>query len=166
MKICPMCGECHGKAVSVCGHCGYTEMPAEKYAKNKFYKLMQRYEYEKTEDGGYRILKARNTRDLELRFSVGLPHFVTEIGDGAFEYCKFINEIELHGGILSVGDGAFARCKSLECVFVPESVTHMGKGVFNGCYDLRQIRCAAPEKPEGWDDAWLEGCDATVQWGG
>jgi hypothetical protein len=161
-----MCGAWHSKETSVCDQCGHTEMPVDKYSKNKFYKLMQRFEYEKTEYGGYRILKVCNTRSLELRFSVGLPHFVTEIGDGAFEYCKFISEIELPNGLRSVGDGAFAYCKSLDCVFIPASVTRMGKAVFNECFDLREIRCAAPEKPEGWDDAWLDGCDATVQWGG
>ena len=45
-----------------------------------------------------------------------------------------------------------------------EDERKMGKGVFADCYDLGVICCAAPEKPDGWDDDWLTDCDARVEW--
>lgn len=165
MKKCPMCGMPQfEKGSTVCEFCDYREKPLSELSKQEIDELMASYEYELTEDGGCRLKAVKNIRDIGLRGLVTIPHFVTEIDAGAYSCCKFLARIELPKGLRSIGDGAFAACRDLFDVFVPEGVLHMGRGVFAECYDLRVICCAAPEKPAGWDDAWLDGCDAQVEW--
>ena len=165
MKICPMCGMPQlGERTSKCQFCDYEEKPISELSKKQLYDLMASYEYEITEDGGCRIKTVKNIRDIALRGSVCVPHFVTEIADEAYSCCKFLARIELPRELRSIGDYAFNYCRDLFDIFIPETVTHMGKGVFNECYDLGVIRCAAPGKPEGWNDGWLDGCDARVEW--
>ncbi|MBE6634085.1 MAG: leucine-rich repeat domain-containing protein [Ruminococcaceae bacterium] len=165
MKICPMCGMMQlEKGLTVCRFCGYEEKPMEKLSQKTIRQLMAPYEYEITEDGGCRIIAVKNIRDLALRGAVSVPGFVTEIGEGAYSGCKFLASIELPKALRSIGNGAFAHCRDLFNVFLPESVTCLGRGIFTDCYDLGVVRCAASEKPEGWDNGWLEGCDARVAW--
>ena len=124
---------------------------------------MAPYEYERIE-GGVRIKSVKNGRNLALRGSVGIPHFVTEIGAEAFADCKFLARIALPDGLCSIGDGAFAHCRDLFDVFLPASVTHIGRGAFSDCYDLGVLCAAAPAKPNGWDSDWLLDCPAKVEW--
>ena len=167
MKICPACGMPQLEERAVCLYCDYdSEKPISELSKAQIYKIMAPYEFDMTADGGCIIKSVKNIRDLALRGSVGVPHFVTEIGNGAYACCKFIVFPELPVGLRSIGENAFGGCRDLTTVFIPETVTHVGKAVFADCYDLAEIRCAAKEKPEGWDDAWLDGCDAKVKWGG
>ena len=165
MKICPMCGITQlKKGLTVCQFCGYEEKTLSELSQRQIHDLMASYEYEKMPDGGFRIKAVKNIRDIALRGAVCVPNFVTEIEAEAYSFCKFLARIELPKGLRSIGSGAFAYCRDLFDVLIPESVTHMGKGVFANCYDLKVVRCAASEKPEGWDEGWLDGCDALVEW--
>lgn len=165
MIKCPMCGMPQlEKGLTVCQFCGYEERPLAELSKKKIYDLMASYEYEKAEDGGLRIKAVKNVRDIALRGTVTVPHFVTEIDSEAYSCCKFLADIELPKALRVIGDGAFSYCRDLFDVFIPKNVTHMGKGVFANCYDLRVVRCEAPEKPSGWDEGWLDGCSARVKW--
>ena len=167
MKICPACGMPQMKESAVCQYCKYdSEKPVSELSKTQIYELMAPYGFDRTADGGYIINSVKNIRDLALRGSVGVPRFVTEIGNGAYACCKFISFIELPEGLRAIGENAFGGCRDLAMIFIPETVNRMGKAVFADCYDLAEIRCAATEKPDGWDDAWLDGCDAKVTWGG
>ena len=164
MKICPMCGMSQfKKGLTVCEFCDYEEKIFEKYSKQEIYELMAPYEYEKTEDG-VRIVEVKNNRDIALRGSVAIPHFVTEIAENAFSHCKFLARIELPKKLHSIGEYAFAHCRDLFDIFIPASVNYIGKGAFSDCYDLNVIRCAAPEQPHHWDNDWLADCDAKVAW--
>ena len=164
MKFCPMCGASQASACAkVCYLCDYEEKPLDALTKRALYDLMAPYEYERTNDG-VRILAVKNVRDLALRGAVGIPHFVTEIEKDAFSHCKFLTRVALPAGLRSIGDGAFAHCRDLFDVFIPESVSYVGKGAFAECHDLSVICCAAPEKPDGWDDGWLADCSARVEW--
>lgn len=164
MKFCPMCGSSQASAsATVCFLCDFEEKPLAALTKHKLYELMAPYEYEEVEDG-LRIIRVKNGRDLALRGSVGIPHFVTEIAAGAFAHCKFLARVALPAGLRSIGDGAFAHCRDLFDVFIPESVSYVGKGAFAACYDLGVICAAAPEMPDGWDDGWLADCSARVEW--
>ena len=164
MKFCPMCGMPQLKAgLEACQFCDYREKPIEELSKKELYDLMASYEYERIEDG-VRIVAVKNIRDIALRGSVAIPHFVTEIAADAFAHCKFIARIFLPSGLRSIGDGAFTHCRDLFDVFIPESVDHIGKGAFADCYDLSVIRVAAPRQPEGWDSEWLAECSARVEW--
>jgi len=149
--------------LSACQFCGYEEKPIDELSKKEIYDLMAPYEYERNENG-VRIVAVKNIRDIALRGSVAIPHFVTEIEADAFSHCKFLARIELPKGLRSIGDGAFAQCRDLFDVFIPESVSFIGKGAFSDCYDLSVIRSAAPAQPEGWDSQWLSGCSAKVEW--
>ena len=164
MKFCPMCGMSQNLAgATACEYCDYEEKPIEALSRQELYDLMAPYEYERLESG-LRIRAVKNGRDLALRGAVCIPHFVTEIAADAFSHCKFLARIELPRGLRSIGDGAFAHCRDLFDVFLPACVSTVGKGVFANCYDLSVICCAAPEKPSGWDDEWLFGCNARVEW--
>lgn len=159
-----MCGMPQLKSgLTVCQFCDYEEKPIEKHSKREIYELMAPYEYERI-DGGVRIEAVKNSRDIALRGAVAIPCFVTEIASEAFSHCKFLARIELPNGLRSIGDGAFAHCRDLFDVFIPVSVDYIGKGAFAECYDLGVIRAAAPAQPDGWDNEWLSGCSAKVEW--
>ena len=164
MKICPMCGMPQLKSgVTVCVFCDYEEKPIEKLSKQEIHDLMAPYDYEWVE-GGARIVEVKNNRDIALRGSVAIPHFVTEIAADAFSHCKFLARVELPKGLRSIGSGAFAHCRDLFDLFIPASVSYIGKGAFSNCYDLSVIRSEAPTQPDGWDSEWLSGCSAKVEW--
>ena len=164
MKFCPMCGMSQSKiGLTVCEFCDYEEKNIDKISKHELYELMASYEYEKIEDG-VRIVAVKNNRDIALRGKVAIPHFVTEIAPNAFAHCKFITRIDLPTGLRSIGDNAFAHCRDLFDVFVPASVNYIGKGAFSDCYDLSVICAASPTQPDGWDNEWLLGCNAKVEW--
>ena len=164
MKFCPMCGMPQMESgLTVCQFCDYEEKTVEEFSKREIHDLMASYEYEWIEDG-IRIKTVKNIRDIALRGAVGIPHFVTEIAEGAFSHCKFLARIELPKGLRSIGEGAFACCRDLFDVFIPESVSYIGKGAFSCCYDLSVIRSAAPVQPDAWDHEWLSGCSAKVEW--
>ena len=164
MKFCPMCGMPQLEAgATVCMFCDYEEKPIEELSKQEIYDLMASYEYEWIEDGA-RIKAVKSNRDIALRGAVAIPHFVTEIAAGAFAHCKFLARIELPKGLRYIGDGAFAHCRDLFDVFIPEGVSYIGKGAFSDCYDLGVICAAASAQPDGWDNEWLAGCSARVEW--
>ena len=164
MKFCPMCGMTQLKTGSTkCQFCDYEEKPLDALSEREISDLMASYEYERIEDG-VRIVAVKNIRDIALRGSVSIPHFVTEIDAEAFSCCKFLARIELPKGLRSIGDGAFAYCRDLFDVFIPESVSYIGKGAFADCYDLGVISVAASAQPEGWDSRWLSDCSARVEW--
>ena len=164
MKICPMCGmpQLEG-ASTVCQFCNYEEKPIGALSEREIHDLLASYEYERIGDG-VRIQSVKNIRDIALRGSVAIPHFVTEIAAEAFSCCKFLARIELPNGLRSIGDGAFAYCRDLFDVLIPASVSYIGKGAFSNCYDLGVIRVAASAQPDGWDSDWLSGCSAKVKW--
>ena len=164
MKVCPKCGMPQIKPAQSCQFCNYTEKPLTELSKKQISDLMSSYDYEKVGEGEIRIISVKNIRDIALRGYIAVPHFVTEIADGAFANCKFLSKVELPRQLRFIGDNAFANCRDLYNAFIPETVTHMGKGVFADCYDLRTVYCAAYEKPEGWDGDWLDGCKADVLW--
>lgn len=164
MKFCPMCGMSQLEAgLTACQFCDYEEKPIEELSKSEIYDLMAAYEYERIEDG-MRIVAVKNNRDIALRGSVAIPHFVTEIASEAFAHCKFLARIELPRGLRSIGAFAFAHCRDLFDVFIPAGVSYIGKGAFADCHDLSVICSAAPSQPDGWDSEWLSDCSARVEW--
>ena len=84
MKFCPMCGTSNSESENkVCWLCDYEEKPLSEITEREFFDLMAPYEYEMIEDG-VRITAVKNGRDIALRGSVGIPHFVTEIMANTF----------------------------------------------------------------------------------
>ena len=61
---------------------------------------------------------------------------VTEIPDGAFEFCDHLESVTLGERVNSIGDYAFFQCYSLRDMNLPASVTRVGKSAFSGCTGL------------------------------
>ena len=64
---------------------------------------------------------------------------LTEIGEAAFYWCKYITEIDIPSSITTIGKYAFAYCQAATKVNVHGSVTTIGEHAFSDCdalYDL------------------------------
>lgn len=68
-------------------------------------------------------------------------------------------------GTTEIETEAYKDRTDIQTMYIPESVTSIGKHMIYGCGAITGIYCAAPCKPEGWDDEWNAGCFATVHWG-
>ena len=64
---------------------------------------------------------------------------MTDIGWGAFEYCKSLTSVTIPDSVTSIGDWAFSGCSSLTSVTIPDSVTAIGRGAFLGCSSLTSV---------------------------
>lgn len=97
----------------------------------------------------------------KIRF-LAIPESVTELGDRTFEYCYYLEkinlpssltslpkrifancfslkEIEIPNTVTSIPDEAFLGCVSLNSVIIPESVTEIGEKAFAGCNSLEEL---------------------------
>ena len=164
MKFCPMCGMSQwNNGTTSCEYCEYVEKSFDLLSPLEIGELMSSYEYTVLDDG-VRIDMVKNGRDISLRGAVAIPHFVKEIGLEAFAGCKFISRLDLPKSLRSIGDRAFAWCRDLFDVYIPESVEHIGKEAFLDCHDLGVVCVASPALPDGWDEEWLSGCRARIEW--
>lgn len=68
-------------------------------------------------------------------------------------------------GTTEIEAEAYQDRQDIRTIYIPESVTGVGKHMVHGCGAVTDIFCAAPCKPEGWDDEWNAECHATVHWG-
>ena len=96
--------------------------------------------------------------------SVTLPSGLKIMGERAFAHCDALENVEIPNGVETLGWYAFSECEKLKSVSIPASVTTVEGGVFSGCVSLTKISCGASSKPEGWNDDWLSGCEAEVEW--
>ena len=69
-----------------------------------------------------------------------VPEGITEIGDGAFQYCEQLKEIILPEGLTKIGEKAFLFNKQLTNVEIPNSVTEIGAYAFQNCRDLLSVK--------------------------
>lgn len=87
---------------------------------------------------------------------------ITDIYRPAF--CKTnITSVTLPSSVKNIGEKAFEICKSLSTVYIPSSVEKIAGYAFNWSgSDSSSItfRCAASEKPAGWDEKWSK-CNGT-----
>jgi len=97
--------------------------------------------------------------------SVSIPGSITNIGSGAFSFCRSLTNLTIPGSVLSLGTGAFEysglvtvtiangvpaigtnafeNCQYLTSVTIPESVTNVGDYAFDDCSDLAAITLPA-----------------------
>ena len=92
------------------------------------------------------------------------------IAKDAFSVQIRLESVIIPDSVTVIGDGAFAACDKLKSIIIPMNVTIMGKSVFTGCpsslgEEMQTIYAAAPSKPVGWHDNWMEDREATVVWG-
>ncbi len=102
--------------------------------------------------------------NCESLITLTLPPHLTALEGFTFSNCKALESITLPDSLQSLRMWAFMGCDALSSIRIPASVTEMQERVFDGCSELKVIYCAHPRQPEGWDPAWLEGCDAQVIW--
>ena len=98
------------------------------------------------------------------------------IGDGAFEYCRFLKEISIPSGIVSIGHSAFYSCNALNDIILPNVLTYIGESAFYQCTSLDEVMipnsvryieyeafrgckslviyCEATTKPTEWNTHW------------
>lgn len=68
--------------------------------------------------------------------NINIPNSVTNIGDSAFSGCKSLNSINIPNSVTNIGNGAFWECKSLTSINIPDTVTNIGNMAFEGCKNL------------------------------
>lgn len=87
---------------------------------------------------------------------------ITDIYNPAFRNTN-ITSVTLPSSVKSIGLNAFGNCENLSTVYIPSSVEKIAGYAFNWSgSDSSSItfRCAASEKPAGWDEKWSE-CNGT-----
>ena len=68
--------------------------------------------------------------------SNSLPPTLKKVGNYAFEYCKYVEEIYFPYGLTSFGIGTFRYCSGLTTLLLPSSHTGWGEGSFVGATAL------------------------------
>lgn len=64
---------------------------------------------------------------------------LTEIGEGAFQACNTLINVELPDGLTTIGKNAFRECSRLTAVTIPASVTTVAGYAFGRCEKLREV---------------------------
>ena len=72
--------------------------------------------------------------------SFTVPKCMTELQDGEFFYCRYLQEINIHENVTSIGNNAFEECYSIKSIVIPDSVTSIGDNVFKKCYALESVK--------------------------
>lgn len=68
-----------------------------------------------------------------------IPDGTTELGDNAFNSCKYLKNIVIPDSVISIGDGAFSGCSGLTSIEIPIAVTSIGSNAFSACSSLASI---------------------------
>lgn len=90
---------------------------------------------------------------------------IETIGHSAFKGCTVLSNLTIPTSVIDIQTNAFTGC-SISNIFIPISVISMGKNILTETKltnTIVEIRCAALEKPEGWDPAFNTSC--TVKYG-
>lgn len=89
---------------------------------------------------GYPVTSiAENAFVTSLITSLSMPWTITEIGEGAFKSCRYLEHVTLSPSITEIPNNCFAGCGVLEECVVPEGVTTIGKSAFEGCSTLESL---------------------------
>ena len=71
--------------------------------------------------------------------SVELPDSVTEIREGAFSGCEYLERIRLSTRLLVIRKNAFQNCISLSDIALPASLQEIDKAAFSACPELPAV---------------------------
>lgn len=80
-----------------------------------------------------------------------IPDSVTEIGESAFEDCKFLAAVQIPDSVTRIGKDAFSNCTRLDSIDIPESVTKIEDRTFFNCFYLKDITIPASVTETGED---------------
>lgn len=68
-----------------------------------------------------------------------VPEGVTEIGNGAFYSCVYLESIKFTNNLTKIGEKAFKNCRNLSDVTIPQSVELIDSYAFDGCDSLKNV---------------------------
>jgi hypothetical protein len=88
---------------------------------------------------------------------------LASIDKDTFRNCTSLASVAIPESVTSIGDEAFYGCFALASVNIPESVTFVGQRAFGRCKG--PIYCAAPSRPNDWEESWDSGYGGKVVWG-
>lgn len=88
--------------------------------------------------------------------NVSIPNTVQQIGKYAFTGCIALERINIPFGINVIEDGVFWECSSLISIEIPESVNVICDGAFSGCSALDSVKI--PESVEIIESNAFHGC--------
>lgn len=71
---------------------------------------------------------------------VKLPDSIRSIGEGAFQECWEMSELNIPAGVVEIGKNAFSGCRRVTEFVVPETVKKTGSGTFAGCLALQSVK--------------------------
>ena len=78
--------------------------------------------------------------------SFSFPHWITAVGEGAFNYTS-LPQVILPYGLTTIGNSAFANNSALTTVLIPSSVTSVAASAFNYCTSLKTLYCNMATAP-------------------
>ena len=75
----------------------------------------------------------------DTRKSYVISDSVTDIGWGAFAFCKNLENLTIGKGVANIESAAFSGCTNLKSIIIPKSLTAIGSNVFPACDNIRDI---------------------------
>ena len=79
-----------------------------------------------------------------------------------------VEKVQIPPGVTTIEKEAFCGSTgNVKTIYIPETVTIVEEyAIVFGVGDSHTVYCEAPEKPDGWDEKWVEGVGGfDVQWG-
>ena len=73
--------------------------------------------------------------------AITFPKGITDIGEKAFEGCKYLEEVNLseYDKLTIIRNGAFYGCIGLKEITFPKSITTLGEEFFSGCKKVETV---------------------------
>lgn len=73
-------------------------------------------------------------------FGITIPERITEIEEGVFHNCTWLENVVIPSGVISIGNRAFEGCSALTSITIPDTVTSIGEKAFYNCTQLKEIK--------------------------
>ena len=89
-----------------------------------------------------------------------------KIESDAFYACRSLRSAILPTGLKTLGEGVFSGCASLSTVGLPSTLEEAGGDVFCDCTALTTITADLDEIPFFFDEYFLDGCNAKIEFFG